>query len=117
MGISDSTADNTTGTAEEIIGSNKPTGFENAKNIMADKMHHVAEAINEKAADQDPLCDITQYGKQASEWLDQSAEYVRRFNFEHADAKIREYVRQSPGRSLLLAGAAGMMIGAILRCR
>jgi ElaB/YqjD/DUF883 family membrane-anchored ribosome-binding protein len=49
--------------------------------------------------------------------LDQSAEYVRQFNFEHADAKIREYVRQSPGRSLLLAGAAGMMIGAILRRR
>jgi ElaB/YqjD/DUF883 family membrane-anchored ribosome-binding protein len=117
MGISDSTADKTTGSADEVQGSDKSSGFENAKNIIADKLHHVAEAINEKAADQDPLCDIAQYGKQASEWLDQSAEYVRQFKYEHADAKIREYVRQSPGRSLLLAGAAGLIIGAILRRR
>jgi len=117
MEIRDSTADKTTETAAEIQGSDKSNCFENAKNIIADKLHHVSAAISEKATDQDPECDTAQYGKQAAEWLDRSAEYVRQFNFEHADAKIRKYVRQSPGRSLLLAGAAGMMIGAILRRR
>ena len=117
MEIRDSTADKTTGTAEEVKGLYKSNGFENAKYIIADKLHHVAAAISEKAADQGPVCDIAQYGKQASEWLDRSAEYVRQFKYEHADAKIRKYVRQSPGRSLLLAGAAGMIIGAILQRR
>ena len=80
-------------------------------------MHHVAEVLGEKVADQDAQCGIAHYGKQASEWLDQSAEYVRQFDYEQADARVREYVRQSPGRSLLLAGAVGLIIGAILRRR
>ena len=117
MGISDSTADKTTETAAEVQGSDKSNCFENAKNIIADKLHHVAAAISEKAADQDPACDIAQYGKQASEWLDQSAEYVREFNYEEADAKVRDYVRQSPGRSIAIAAAVGIVIGAILRRR
>jgi ElaB/YqjD/DUF883 family membrane-anchored ribosome-binding protein len=60
---------------------------------------------------------MAQYGKQASEWLNQSAEYVRQFDYERADARFREYVGQSPGRSLLIAGGVGLIIGAILRRR
>ena len=117
MEIRDSTDDKTTETAAGVQGSDKSNCCENAKNSIADKLHHVAAAIDEKAAEQGPLCDMAQYGKQASAWLDQSAEYVRQFNYEHADAKIREYVRQSPGRSVVMAGAVGLIIGAILRRR
>jgi len=113
----DSTAGKTIDTASGLQGAETSHLFENAKNIIADKLHHVAAAIDEKAAEQGPLCDMAQYGKQASAWLDQSAEYVRQFNYEHADAKIREYVRQSPGRSVVMAGAIGIIIGAILRRR
>ena len=80
-------------------------------------MHNVAAALGEKVTIQDAQCGIAQYGKQASEWLDQSAEYVRQFNYEQADANVREYVRQSPGRSLLIAGTVGLIIGAIFRRR
>jgi hypothetical protein len=117
MGISDSAADKTTEAPAELQGSDRSNHFENAKNLIADKLLRAAAAISEKAADQDPHCDIAQYGKQASEWLDRSAEYVRQFDYEHADAKIRDYVRQSPGRSVLIAGAAGIIIEAILRRR
>ena len=117
MGINNSTVDKTGETAAEFQGSGKSTGFENVKNIIADKLHNVAEALSEKAADQDAQSGIAQCGKQASEWLDQSAEYVRQFDYEQADARVREYVRQSPGRSLLIAGAVGLIIGAILRRR
>ena len=65
----------------------------------------------------DAQCGMAQYGKQASEWLDQSAEYVRQFDYEQTDARVREYVRQSPGRSLVIAGAVGLIIGVILRRR
>jgi ElaB/YqjD/DUF883 family membrane-anchored ribosome-binding protein len=114
MQINNSTVDKTGETAAEFQGSETPTGFENVKNIIADKLHHVAEAIFENATDQGAQCDIAQYGKKASEWLDQSAEYVRQFDYEQADAKVREYVRHNPGPSLLIAGAVGLIIGAIL---
>jgi hypothetical protein len=117
MGINNRAADKIEETAAESQGSDKSTGFENVKNIIADKLHNAAEALGEKAADHEAQCGIAHYGKQASEWLDHSAEYVRQFDYEQADAKIREYVRQSPGRSLLIAGAVGLIIGAILRRR
>lgn len=117
MGIHNTTVDRSGETAADFQGSNNSTGFENVKNIIADKVHSVAEALGEEVADQDAHSGIAQYGKQASEWLDQSAEYVRRFDFEQADARVREYLSQNPGRSLLIAGAAGLIIGAILRRR
>ena len=117
MGINNCAVDKTGETAAEFQGSGKSTGFKNVKNIIADKLHNVAEALGEKAANQDAPSGIAQYGKQASEWLDKSAEYVRQFDYEQADARVREYVRQSPGRSLLIAGAVGLIIGTMLRRR
>jgi ElaB/YqjD/DUF883 family membrane-anchored ribosome-binding protein len=117
MGINNWVVDKTGETAVEFQGSGKSTGFENVKNIIADKMHNVAEALGEKATDQDAQSGKAQCGKKASEWLDQSAEYVRQFDYKQANARVREYVRQSPGRSLLIAGAVGLIIGAILRRR
>ena len=117
MGISNSIVDKTRETAAELQGSDESTGFENIKNIIADKIKYVAEALSEKAADQDPQCGIAQYATRASGWLDQSAEYVRQFDYEQTDAKVREYVSQSPGRSLVIAGAVGLIIGVILRRR
>jgi ElaB/YqjD/DUF883 family membrane-anchored ribosome-binding protein len=117
MGIDNRVVDNTGETAAELQSAGKSTGFENVKSIIADKVHSVAEAIGERAADQEAQSGIAQYGKQASEWLDQSAEYVRQFDYEQAGARVREYVRQSPERSLLIAGAVGLIIGAILRRR
>jgi ElaB/YqjD/DUF883 family membrane-anchored ribosome-binding protein len=109
--------DSTGGTPAELQGTGRSTGFENVRSIIAEKVHDVAEALGEKVANQDAQSDIAHYGKQASEWLDQSAEYVRQFDYEQVDARVREYVRQSPGRSLLIAGAVGLIIGAILRRR
>ena len=117
MGISNRAVDKTGEIAAESQGSGKSTGLENVKNIIADQLHNVAEALGEKAADQGAQCGMAQYEKQASEWLDRSAGYVRQFDYEQADARVREYVRQRPGRSLLIAGAVGLIIGAILRRR
>jgi ElaB/YqjD/DUF883 family membrane-anchored ribosome-binding protein len=117
MGINNLTVDKTGETAAGFQVSGKSTGFENVKNIIADKLHNAAEALSEKATGQGAQCGIAHYRKQASEWLDQSSEYVREFDYEQADAQVREYVRQSPGRSLLIAGAIGLFIGAILRRR
>lgn len=89
----------------------------NIKTVIADKMHKAAAAVGEKAARQDAQSAVAQYGKQAAEVLGESADYIEQFNYEQADAKVREYVRQNPGLSLLIAGATGLIIGAIFRRR
>ena len=117
MGIHNSTVEKTDETAAGFQGSGKSTGFENVKNIIADKLQNAAGALSEKVPIHHAQGGMAQYGKQASEWLDQSAEYVRQFDYEQTEAQVKEYVRQSPGRSLLIAGAIGLIIGSILRRR
>jgi ElaB/YqjD/DUF883 family membrane-anchored ribosome-binding protein len=117
MGMNNRAVEKTGDAAAELQGPSGSTGLKDAKNCIADTLHKVAEALAGKAANQDAPSGIAQYGKQASEWLDQSAEYVRQFDYKQADAKAREYVRQSPGRSLLIAGAVGLILGVIWRRR
>jgi len=117
MGMNNWAVDKTGDTAAELQGSTRSTGFRNARNIVADKLHDAAGALAGKAENQGASSGIARYGKQASEWMDRSAEYVRKFDYKQEDARVREYVRQSPGRSLLIAGAVGLILGAILRRR
>jgi len=117
MGINNWEGDKTGETATDSQGSGKSTGFDSVKNTIANKLDGFAKAIGEKTARQDENSGIARYGKGASELLDQSAEYVRQFDYHQTDTRVREYVRKSPGRSLLIAGAAGLMIGVILKRR
>jgi ElaB/YqjD/DUF883 family membrane-anchored ribosome-binding protein len=117
MGINNVAFDRAEETAADLKGSGTSTGFENVKNSVADKLHCLAEGFGKNAADQDSESARAKYAKQASEWLDQSAGYVREFDYTQTDASIREYVKQSPGRSLLIAGGVGLIIGAILQRR
>jgi ElaB/YqjD/DUF883 family membrane-anchored ribosome-binding protein len=117
MEVNDSVVDKAKEIEEETQSSGKPKGLENVKMTIADKLRNVAGVIDEKAADQDAQSCMAQYGKQASEWLNQSAEYVQQFDYERVNARVREFVRQSPGRSMLIAGGVGLILGAILRRR
>lgn len=104
-------------TAVALQGSGKPTGFEIIKKSLADTLHDFAVALGERASGQDSPFGISQCEKQASEWLDQSAEYAQQFDYEKANARALEYVKQNPGQSLLIAGGIGLIIGAVLRRR
>ena len=104
-------------TATDCQSLDKSCACGNIKTVIADKMHKVAAAVGEKAASQDAQPAMAQYGKQAAEILDESAEYIQQLDYEQADAKVREYVRQNPGLSLLIAGVTGLIIGAIFRRR
>lgn len=117
MGRNNCSVDEMEETATEFQGTDTSTGLGNVKTIIADKLHEAAKALDKKASDKDAHSGVAQYGKQASEWLDQSAEYVRQFDYKQADAGVRNYVRDSPGRSLLIAGAVGLIVGAIWRRR
>ena len=103
--------------ATDCQSADKSCACGNIKTVIADKMHKVAAVVGERAANQDAKSAMAQYGKQAAEVLDESAEYIQQLDYEQADAKVREYVRQNPGLSLLIAGATGLIIGAIFRRR
>ena len=95
----------------------KCCGFDEVKAVVADRLHKVAEALREKAAGQDAQSGAAHYRNQASELLDESADYVREFDYKQADTRVREYVKQSPERCLLIAGVVGLIIGAVWRRR
>ena len=116
MGKNNSAVDETEETAEAFQGAGQSTGFETVKNIIADQLQNIAEALSEKTVDPDAESAMS-HENAASAWLDQSAEYVRQFDYEQANAGVREYIGQNPGRCLLMAGGAGLIIGAILRRR
>ena len=117
MGVNDWEGDKTEESAQDSQGRGKACAFEEVKAIVADRIHQVAEVLGEKAAGQDARSGAAQYGKDASVWLDQSAEYVRQFDCQQTGARVREYVRQSPERSLWIAGAVGLIVGALWRRR
>lgn len=117
MEIDNRVIDKTEETGAGSQGSARSAGFGNVKNRIADNLHNAAETIGKKTDDQGAQAGIGQYGKQISGWFDRAAGYVRQFDYEQADAGVREYVRQSPGRSLLIAGGIGLMLGAVLRRR
>ncbi len=119
MTINGETVDQTGKTAGHQ-DSGKPSGFESVRNNIADKLHNAADALNEKAANaaaKDEQSQAAQYEKQASEWLEHSAEYIRQFDYKQADEQLRESIKKHPGRSLLIAGGVGLIIGAALRRR
>lgn len=92
-----------------------PCSCTEIKTAIADKIHKIAAALSETAHQHDPQSDLDQHLRDASQWLDQSAEYIREFDAGEADIKIRNYTREHPERSLLIAGAVGLVIGAVYR--
>ncbi|HWP44603.1 MAG TPA: DUF883 C-terminal domain-containing protein [Blastocatellia bacterium] len=100
---------------EEMAGRST---FDSIKTTVADKLETAASAIRQKAREAEkPDSGLMGYGNQASEWLDSSASYIREMDPQKVKADIQEQVRRNPGRSLLIAGAAGLILGALLRRR
>jgi len=95
-----------------------PSTVENVKNTVADKLHAAASSIHETAARQYGRNDsLGDFGNHAADWLDRSATYVREADGQKVRADLEQQVRTNPGRSLLIAGVAGLLLGAIFRRR
>lgn len=88
------------------------------KSTVADKLRSASDVVSQKSSQMAGRNDnISNYGQQAATWLDRSADYVQDFEPGQLKADIEKQVRNNPGRSLLIAGAVGLVIGAILRRR
>ena len=60
---------------------------------------------------------LSEYGHQAATWLERSADYIQDFEPQEVVDQVRQEVRRNPGRSLLIAGAAGLVLGVLFRRR
>lgn len=95
----------------------EPCTLDKIRDVIADTLHTTAAKLSEKAVAPDTQPSMARYAARASDWLENSAQRVSKFDSERTDTRIRDYVSLNPGRSLLMAGAAGLVIGIILRRR
>jgi ElaB/YqjD/DUF883 family membrane-anchored ribosome-binding protein len=82
--------------------------FDNIKTTVADKLNDAADALRQKTGQ-------AGYAGKASDWLTNTADYVRDVNPDQLKSTIQEQVRSNPGRSLLIAAGAGLALGILLR--
>jgi ElaB/YqjD/DUF883 family membrane-anchored ribosome-binding protein len=88
--------------------------FDDVKQTVADKLHTAAQTIQEKAS-QNRESPIGEYASTAASWLDDASGYIREVDPQRVKSDIQTQVRRNPGRSLLIAGAAGLLLGVLLR--
>jgi len=84
------------------------------KETIAEKLDRAAGSLGEKSETGWPM---GPYSQQASEWLHQSARYIRAFDIKRADADLKNQIRMHPGKSILISLAAGIAVGFIVRRR
>jgi len=108
---------------QELISRTSPSTlegstFDKIKSTVADKLRLASHALDEKAVSMEGQNDnLSGYGRQTARWLDKSAAYIDEADPERIKNDLKDQVRQHPGRSLLIAGAVGLLIGAIFRRR
>jgi len=95
-------------------GSRDSSTFDGVKQRVADSLHSAAETIQSKAAQNQPST-LSNYANNAAEWLDDTSSYIRNADSQRIKSDIQTQVRRNPGRSLLIAGAAGLLLGVLIR--
>ena len=93
------------------------TAMDEAKGVLADKLDGLATTIRKKTAGREEQSDLASYGNEASEILQHTAAYVREFDYDKTEAEFRGYIRQQPGKSMMIAAGIGLLLGIVLRRR
>ena len=91
--------------------------FNQVKSTVADKLHSAAKTLHQKAERGDQQSDLSNFGHKAAGWLENSASYVSEIEPERVRRDLENQVRNNPGRTLLIAGAVGLVLGGLLRRR
>jgi ElaB/YqjD/DUF883 family membrane-anchored ribosome-binding protein len=76
-----------------------------------------AQVLHEKIAGSEKQTEITNLGNRAADWLERSADYVKDVEPQQIRSDIESQVRRHPGRSLLIAGVVGLILGRVIRGR
>lgn len=84
------------------------------KSKVAEGLKSAAGSLRQKGPQNGAMSD---YASQASDWLDGAGNYIRDMNVSQVKNDIQRQTRANPGRALLIAGAAGLIVGALFRRR
>ena len=84
---------------------------------IADKLRQAADTLIGKTEGSQTPPELAHLGSQAGGWLHNSADYIEQMEAKKVKEDITEQVRRNPGKSLLVAGAVGLILGAIFRRR
>ena len=95
-------------------GTRSGNSFNAVKESIAERLDRAAGSLGRQTEEGNVL---GPYGRQASEWLHQSAAYVRDFDIQRADMQMRNQIRAHPGRTILIGLAAVVMVGFLIRRR
>lgn len=95
-------------------GSGANPTLDNIKVKVAEGLKSAATSLKEKGPQNGAM---SGYVGQASGWLDNAADYVEDLNPSQVKSDVQRQVRANPGRALLIAGAVGLVVGALFRRR
>lgn len=102
-------------------GSQSGGAFEQVKSTISNKLNEFAETLENRAGQGGQGVESGQrlggYGTQVADYLKRSAQYVGDLNAQQIKDDITTQVRRHPGRTLLIATAAGLFLGSLLRRR
>jgi len=93
------------------------TTFVRVRETVADRLSQAAHALYQKSLHADEESELANLGTKAAEWLERSADYVKEIEPQQLKSDIEDQIRRHPGRSLLIAGVAGLILGRVLRRR
>lgn len=82
------------------------------KNTVADKLESAAGAIRQKAQGQGTAAGVAD---KTSTFLNDAASYVRQSNPQQIKTDLQNEIKSNPGRALLVAGVAGLLLGVLIR--
>ena len=103
------------GQDQEVSG---PVTLEKVRDAVAETMHKTAHTIHDQLrSDRPEASKPAEWGLRTSEWLDRLSEEVRQWDVRGSDSRLRAAIANHPGGALLLAGAAGILLGRALRRR
>ncbi len=97
--------------------SGEPTALGQIKNTVVQKLSDAADALHQHTARVERPSEFSRLGQQAAGWLERSADYVSEMEPQKLKDDLAMQVRRNPGRSLLVVGAVGLILGKLLRRR
>ncbi|HEX5084919.1 MAG TPA: hypothetical protein VFY40_22990 [Blastocatellia bacterium] len=89
--------------------------FARIKARIAGKLRQAAGTLHGGAEDNQTPREASNFGSHAGDWLHNSANYIEGMEPKKIKDDITERAPRNPGKSLLVAAAAGLILGAIFR--
>ena len=102
---------------EELGHTQQESVLGQLKQTVSKQLSTAADALYQKTSHTDRQTELSKFGEQAAGWLERSAEYVKDLEPQRVKADLETQVRRNPGRSLLIAGVAGLLLGKLMRRR